>query len=51
MSEPEPRVREERPRLRPLTFLQAPDDEEWITFRPLRTAADVRAPAVVREHG
>lgn len=46
---PEPRVRNEPPRLRQLTFLQAPDDDEWITFRPLRTADDVRAP--VREHG
>jgi hypothetical protein len=45
-----PRVREESPRLRQLTFVQAPDDDEWITFRPLRTADDVRAPMPVQEH-
>lgn len=48
---PEPRVRDEPPRLRQLAFLQAPDDDEWITFRPLRTADDVRAPIPVQEHG
>lgn len=48
---PEPRVRDEPPRLRQLAFLQAPDDDEWITFCPLRTADDVRAPIPVQEHG
>jgi len=49
--EPDSRVRDEPPRLRPLTFLQAPDDEEWIAFRPLRTADEVRAPVPAGEHG
>jgi hypothetical protein len=47
----EPPPRNEPPRLRQLDFTQAPDDENWISFCPLRTADEVRAPQPIREHG
>jgi hypothetical protein len=47
----EPPPRNEPPRLRQLDFVQAPDDADWISFCPLRTADEVRAVLPAGEYG
>jgi hypothetical protein len=51
VEEPAPPQRNEPPQLRQLAFVQAPDDADWVSFSPLRTADEVRAVLPAGEYG